>query len=43
MRPKWLGLKESGGEGGILLSSFLLSSCDAYTSAIIPSVGDGYK
>ena len=38
MRRKWLGYKTSGGEGGILLPPFLLSSCDAYTSVIIPCV-----
>jgi hypothetical protein len=27
--------KGNGGEGGILLPPFLLSSCDLYTSAII--------
>ena len=43
MRCKWLGLKKSGGEGGILVPPFLLSSCDAYTSTIIPCVLVGYK
>jgi len=43
MRRKWLGLRKTGGEGGILLPPFLLSACDPYTSEIIACFPEAYK
>ena len=37
------GQIRSGGEGGILSLPFLLSSCNAYTSTIVPCVYRSYK
>ena len=37
------GLKTSGGEGGILLPPFMLSTSDAYTSVIISCALASYK